>query len=195
MRDVCSLLESKPGETLPFKSVIVDEAQDMTEAAFSLIRSMVPPKNAGNDIFIVGDPHQRIYGRKLVLSRCGVDIKGRSHKLRINYRTTDETRKWATMVLAGVTVDDLDGNQDDLKGYQSLLHGDQPIVQGFSSFDEEIGFIKTYLQQLENDGFALSNSCIVVRTNHLVKQYVSALNQLGITTQEIKRSQPTIYLN
>jgi superfamily I DNA/RNA helicase len=190
MRDVCSLLQSKPGETLPFKSVIVDEAQDMTEAAFLLIRSMVPPKNAGNDIFIVGDPHQRIYGRKLVLSRCGVDIKGRSRKLRINYRTTDETRKWATMVLAGVTVDDLDGNQDDLKGYRSLLHGDQPIVQGFSSFDEEIGFIKTYLQQRESNGFALSNTCIMVRTNQLVKQYVSALNQSGIKTQEIKRSQP-----
>jgi superfamily I DNA/RNA helicase len=126
----------------------------------------------------------------LVLSRCGVDIKGRSRKLRINYRTTDETRKWATMVLAGVTVDDLDGNQDDLKGYRSLLHGDQPIVQGFSSFDEEIGFIKTYLQQRESNGCALSNTCIMVRTNQLVKQYVSALNQSGIKTQEIKRSQP-----
>ncbi|MCG6134005.1 MAG: AAA family ATPase [Nostoc sp. LLA-1] len=190
MRDVCSLLQNKPGETLPFKAVIVDEAQDMSDAVFSLIRAIVPPKDDGNDIFLVGDPHQRIYGRKVVLSRCGIDIRGRSHKLRINYRTTDETRKWATKVLDGVTVDDLDGNQDDLKGYRSLLHGDEPIVQGFSNFDEEIGFIKQYLQQLENGDNSLSNTCIVVRTNQLVKQYISALNQLGIKTQEIKRSQP-----
>ncbi|MDZ8140829.1 MAG: 3'-5' exonuclease [Nostoc sp. DedQUE04] len=162
----------------------------MSDAVFSLIRAIVPPKDDGNDIFLVGDPHQRIYGRKVVLSRCGIDIRGRSHKLRINYRTTDETRKWATKVLDGVTVDDLDGNQDDLKGYRSLLHGDEPIVQGFSNFDEEIGFIKQYLQQLENGDNSLSNTCIVVRTNQLVKQYISALNQLGIKTQEIKRSQP-----
>ncbi|MGB6301192.1 MAG: UvrD-helicase domain-containing protein [Rivularia sp. (in: cyanobacteria)] len=190
MSDVCSLLKNKPGETLPFKAVIVDEAQDMSQATFSLIREIVPPKDTGNDIFIVGDPHQRIYGRKLVLSRCGIDIRGRSHKLRINYRTTDETRKWATNVLEGVTVDDLDGNQDDLKGYRSLLHGDEPIIRGFDSFSEEIAFIKTYLQKLEDEGNPLSNSCIVVRTNKLVNQYISVLNEFGIKTQQIKRSQP-----
>ncbi|MBD2255448.1 UvrD-helicase domain-containing protein [Nostoc parmelioides] len=190
MRDACSLLQNKPGETLPFKAVIVDEAQDMSDAVFSLIRAIVPPVNSGNDIFIVGDPHQRIYGRKLVLSRCGIDIRGRSHKLRINYRTTDETRKWATMVLDGVTVDDLDGEQDDLKGYRSLLHGDQPTVKGFSSFENEINFIKKYLQQLESNGTPLGNICIVVRTNSLVKQYASVLNGFGFKVREVKRTQP-----
>ncbi|MBD2195659.1 MULTISPECIES: UvrD-helicase domain-containing protein [Calothrix] len=190
MRDACSLLQNKPGETLPFKAVIVDEAQDMSDAVFSLIRAIVPPKNDGNDIFIVGDPHQRIYGRKVVLSRCGIDIRGRSHKLRINYRTTDETRKWATMVLDGITFDDLDGEQDDLKGYRSLLHGDQPVVKGFSSFEDEMNFISTYLQQLESSGTPLSNVCIVVRTNSLVKQYASALENLNVKVREIKRTQP-----
>ncbi|MBD2247519.1 UvrD-helicase domain-containing protein [Nostoc sp. FACHB-888] len=190
MRDVCSLLQNKPGETLPFKAVIVDEAQDMSDAVFSLIRAIVPPKDDGNDIFLVGDPHQRIYGRKVVLSRCGIDIRGRSHKLRINYRTTDETRKWATKVLDGVTVDDLDGDKDDLKGYRSLLHGDKPIVKGFSSFDDEINFISNHLQQLESNGTALCNVCIVVRTNPLVKQYVSAFEKFGIKAREIKRTQP-----
>ncbi len=189
MRDVCSLLQSKPGETLPFKCVIVDEAQDMSDAVFSLIRAIVPPKDTGNDIFIVGDPHQRIYGRKVVLSRCGIDIRGRSHKLRLNYRTTDETRQWATRVLAGVTVDDLDGDQDDLKGYRSLLHGAEPTIKGFLTFDEEINFISKYLQQLENVGTPLANSCIVVRTKQLVKKYASSLNELGIKTREIKRSE------
>lgn len=190
MRDVCSLLQNKPGETLPFKAVIVDEAQDMSDAVFSLIRAIVPPNDDGNDIFIVGDPHQRIYGRKVVLSRCGIDIRGRSHKLRINYRTTDETRKWATMVLEGVTVDDLDGEQDNLKGYRSLLHGDKPQIQGFSSFDDEINFISKYLQQLESIGTPLNNICIMLRTNSLVKQYASALENFGIKVREIKRTQP-----
>ncbi len=190
MRDVCSLLQSKEGESLPFKAVIVDEAQDMSEAAFCLIRALVTSNNGSNDIFIVGDPHQRIYGRKVVLSRCGIDIRGRSHKLRINYRTTDETRKWATAILTGVSVDDLDGGQDDLKGYRSLLHGSEPSIHGFRSFDEEINFISNYLRGIENGGTVLSNNCIVVRTNHLVKQYSSALNQVGIKTRLIRRSEP-----
>jgi superfamily I DNA/RNA helicase len=111
MRDAAQIITTKGTASLPFKAVIVDEAQDMSEAAFSLLRAIVGAA-APNDLFIVGDPHQRIYGKVVTLSRCGIDIRGRSRKLRLNYRTTDEIRQWATQVLEGMSVDDLDGGAD-----------------------------------------------------------------------------------
>ena len=106
---------------LPYQSVIVDEAQDMGPEMFTLLRHLVPEQ--ANDLFIVGDGHQRIYRRKTALSQCGIRIVGRSRKLKINYRTTEETRKFACAVLEGVEVDDLDGGVDGQQDYRSLMHG------------------------------------------------------------------------
>lgn len=88
-----------------FASVVVDEAQDLDRASFELIRALAGDPHA-NDLFIVGDPHQRIYGKPVALGRCGIEIRERSRKLRINYRTTEETRAWATAVLNKLDFDD-----------------------------------------------------------------------------------------
>jgi hypothetical protein len=45
---------------------------------------------------------------------CGIDIRARSRKLYLNYRTTDEIRKQAVALLEGRDIDDLDGGQDDI---------------------------------------------------------------------------------
>ncbi len=80
-----------------------------------------------HDLFLVGDAHQRIYGRvRVVLSRCGIGVVGRSRKLRLNYRTTEETRGRAAGLLHGRPVDDLDGGKDDDR-IRSLTHGPAPL--------------------------------------------------------------------
>ena len=110
-------LSSRP-QTLPYKAVVVDEAQDMGPEAFRLLRAIIPvatDQPDTNSLFIVGDGHQRIYGRRVVLGGCGIDIRGRSRKLRINYRTSDEIRTWALAILEGIDVDDLDNGRDDCK--------------------------------------------------------------------------------
>ena len=114
IRDARILLETGTG-TAEYQAVIVDEAQDMSAEAFKLLRQMVPPARK-NDLFIVGDAHQRIYAYRVVLSRCGIDVRGRSHQLRLNYRTTDEIRRWAVALLEDCEIDDLDGGRDDHKG-------------------------------------------------------------------------------
>ena len=83
---------------LPYRAVVVDESQDFHPEEWKLIRALVPA--GANDLFLVGDAHQRIYGRKVVLSRCGIAIQGRSSRLRINYRTTEQIRAWAVAMLA-----------------------------------------------------------------------------------------------
>lgn len=63
-----------------------------------------------------GNAHQRIYARKVILGRCGINIRGRARKLRINYRTTRQIKNWADAILTGVPYDDLDGGRDDRTG-------------------------------------------------------------------------------
>ena len=125
---------------LPYSAVIVDEAQDMGAQAFRLIRAIVPEATSGNRnaIFIVGDAHQRIYARKAIMASCGINIRGRSYRLKLNYRTTHEIRAWAVSILEGVTVDDLDEGKDTLQGYVSLFHGPSPELAHSKSEAEEL---------------------------------------------------------
>lgn len=188
MRDARLLLETK-GDVLPYRAIVVDEAQDMGTQAFRLLRQMIPGGDHLNDLFIVGDAHQRIYRHKVVLGQCGINIRGRSRKLKINYRTTEETRRWATNLLQGVTVDDLDAGVDDQKEYKSLLHGELPTVRNFSSFREEVDFITQYLHQVESEGDPISSVCVVARTNELLKQYENALREKGRQIYLVRRSE------
>jgi superfamily I DNA/RNA helicase len=188
-RDTRIILENK-GDILPYKAIIVDEAQDMGTEAFKLIRQMIPETRGDNrnDIFIVGDAHQRIYNRKMILSQCGINIKGRSRKLRVNYRTTEETRKWAIKLLEGREIDDLDGGIDDQKGYKSLLHGVSPERMIFKSFDEETKHISNHVQKLQSENVPLNSICLVARTGDLLKRYEAALKNAGLKTYFIQRS-------
>lgn len=187
MRDACAILKEK-GNILPYRSVVVDEAQDLGAQAFMLIRQIAGEEKK-NDIFIAGDAHQRIYRHKVVLGRCGIKIIGRGRKLRIDYRTTEENRRWAVSLLKGVSFDDLDGGLDDQKGYKSLLHGVLPSIEHHSSFQSEIEYIAEYLRQVESDGENLHEVCLVARTHELLKQYEGALKAKGLDTYFIRRNE------
>lgn len=162
-RDAAALLNERPS-TLDYAAVIVDEAQDMGAQSYRLIRSIVPEEP--DDLFIVGDGHQRIYGRnKVVLGRCGIEIRGRSRKLYLNYRTTEETRRWASRLLEGRQIDDLDGGIDDNKRFKSLTHGPAPHREHFDSREAQAAFIAKYLGDLTSRGESLRGVCVVARTH------------------------------
>ena len=189
MCDARMLIRTK-GNVLPYRAIIVDEAQDMGRQAFQLIRQMIPGGEQKNDLFIVGDAHQRIYRHQVVLGQCGINIRGRGRKLKINYRTTEENRRWAVNLLSGMEFDDLDGGLDTQKGYRSLLSGMAPVVKCFSTFQEEIDYILHYLDQVEDEGGAVSEICLVARTRDLLKQYEGALKARGREVCFIRRSEP-----
>ena len=149
-------------EELGYSSVIVDEAQDIGPQAFRLIRTLVP--KGKNDLFITGDGHQAIYDRRVVLGRCGINIRGRSFKLKLNYRTTEQTRGWASRLLEGRDIDDLDGGKDDNSGIRSLTQGPEPVVGQYSTAAEQAKAIADYLKSLERAGERLGNTCVLART-------------------------------
>ena len=160
--DAAALLVEKPS-SLGYATVVVDEAQDMGSQAYRLIRQIVP--EGRDDLFIVGDGHQRIFGRnKVVLGRCGINIRGRGRKLRLNYRTTEETRDWAVRLLADRRIDDLDGGRDDNRGFKSLTHGPRPQLVALESKEQQAAFVVRYLRGLLDRGAVLRGVCTVART-------------------------------
>jgi superfamily I DNA/RNA helicase len=182
-RDAAEMLSNGAEISTKYTSVIVDEAQDMGTQAFSLLRAIVPVGK--NDVFICGDAHQRIYGKnKVVLSHCDIHIRGRAHKLKINYRTTDEIRKWAIGLLDGRDIDDLDGGADDNSIYKSLTHGEAPFIENFQSIEDQAGFIKALFAQ-ENEGI-----CVVARTNKERDRIHELLQGLGVATEVIQANRP-----
>lgn len=184
MRDAAELLTKLKGRTR-YRAVVVDEAQDMSTVAFQVLRALVPEEP--NDLFIVGDGHQRIYRRKVSLAQAGVKITGRSKKLYINYRTTDEIRRYAVAQLQNVSVDDLDDGSDDNKRYKSLTHGAPPRIERCGSFKKEIDAIVAFVRAVPED--KLNEQCLVTRTHKDLGQYEGALKDAGIATYRISRSE------
>ena len=181
MRDAAALLQRREA-VLGYRAVIVDEAQDMSTVAFHLLRQIIPEQRA-DDLFIVGDGHQRIYRRRVVLSHAGVKIVGRSRRLRINYRTTDEIRRFAVALLEGLTIDDLDEGVDTTRGYKSLVHGQPLRVEVCADFGAEVEAIAAFVQAGE-----ARRTCLVARTNTLVDTYAKALEARGFKTCRLRRS-------
>jgi hypothetical protein len=146
-REVAGLLRGAAGATSDYSAIVVDETQDLSPQALKLLRALIP---AGpNDLFFVGDGHQRIYSRnRAAMSKCGIDIRGRAKKLYLNYRTTDEIRRQALALLEGCDIDDLDDGHDESKRYKSLSHGPAPEMRTVAGLEsaamDAIGFIKKW---------------------------------------------------
>lgn len=182
-RDALTLIE-KDQLQAPYTHVLVDEAQDFGMNAFRLLRRLVAEDK--NDLFIVGDAHQRIYGSKVVLGQCGIKIKGRSHKLRINYRTTEQIRQSAVALLRGIAFDDLDDGQDEQLGYRSLMTGAEPVIQCFNNAKAETDFIVASLLELSEESWL--NSCIAVRRLNDMERYKNTLTENNIPYYQIEQN-------
>lgn len=186
-RDACRLM-NESGEELGIRAMVVDEAQDISAAGFALIRAATP--SAENDLFIVGDAHQRIYRHKVALSRVGIEVRGRSRNLKINYRTTDEIRRWAVAQLEGCQIDDLDGSLESRRGYRSLTHGDYPDVISSATQSEDSKNIGAILKQLADDGIESRQVCIVARTNDDLDVVANSLKKAGEAYLKLDRTTP-----
>ncbi len=182
VRETAAYLEQRPALT-PYRAAVVDESQDLHPDELRLIRTIVP--EGPNDLFLVGDAHQRIYSRRAVLKHCGIHVVGRSSKLRLNYRTTEEIRNWAVALLEGREIDDLDGGVDDQRGFLSLLHGHPPEVRPFRTLQDELDFVVARVRELSAAG-PPEHICIVARTNRLLRDdYGPALERAGIAYTQL----------
>ena len=162
----------------PYRHVIVDEAQDLHPAQWRLLRAAV--KEGPDDLFIVGDPHQRIYDNRVSLASLGIGVRGRSRRLRVNYRTTQEILAWAVPLLGAAPIIGLDGEADSLAGYRSPMHGRRPQVRGARDREEELKTLTERLRGWIAEGIEPHAIGVAARSTYLAKQARDALETAGI---------------
>ena len=119
-----------------YRHVIVDEAQDLHPAQWRLLRASVPV--GPDDLFVAADPYQRIYDNRVSLTSLGISVRGRSRRLTVNYRTTQEILRWAVPLLGSDPATGLDGDIDTLIGYRSPVHGRPPELHRAPSREAEL---------------------------------------------------------
>ena len=186
MYESTKLLQSS-GKNARYVSVIIDEGQDFSDNAYRLIRALAGDEHP-NDIFIVGDSHQRIYRNHPTLSRCGINVRGRSSILKINYRTTEEIRKHAFALLNGISFDDLDEEFDLGDKCQSLTNGEKQVIENFNNANEEFDYLHAEVKKLRDSGVLLTEICVVARTKNLVDDYIALFTKAGLRAYAIKRN-------
>ncbi|WP_052845227.1 UvrD-helicase domain-containing protein [Streptomyces sp. NRRL S-31] len=169
-----------------YRHVVVDEAQDLHPAQWRLLRAAVPARP--DDLFIAGDPHQRIYDSKVSLKSLGIKVTGRSVKLRKNYRSTQEILRWSTALLIGRPIARLEdeGRDDTLLGYRSALHGDGPAVQAAADEDAELAALVTRVRAWLDAGVGAEEIGVSTRFNKTCAKAVTHLKAAGIPAVSLR---------
>lgn len=169
-----------------FAHVVVDEGQDLHPAQWRLLRAAA--RSTSNDLFIVADPHQRIYDNQVSLASLGINVRGRSRRLTVNYRTTHEILDWSVRLLTDVTPTGLDDRPDNLRGYRSPIHGHRPIVRAHPNRDAESLELIERVNSWLDAGVEPSAIGIAARTGHLAQQARTALARAGIPVSSASSS-------
>jgi hypothetical protein len=128
----------------PYDFAVVDEAQDLGVAQLRFLAALAGSKADG--LFFAGDLGQRIFQAPYSWMSLGVDIRGRSRTLRVNYRTSHQIRMQADRLL-GPEVVDMDGNREDRRGTVSVFNGPPPLVQVFGDEAAEIEAVASWLAE------------------------------------------------
>ena len=166
-----------------YRHILVDEAQDLHPAQWRLLRAAVDP--GPDDLFIAADPHQRIYGNRVSLTGLRIGVRGRSRRLSLNYRTTQEILAWALPLLGTDPVTGLDGEADSLLGYRSPRHGPPPQAWQAASRTEEFGLLTERVRSWLSDSIEPHAIGVTARSAALVREAREALEAAGIATASL----------
>ncbi|MBZ0155640.1 MAG: UvrD-helicase domain-containing protein [Alphaproteobacteria bacterium] len=145
----------------PFDFTIVDEAQDVSVAQLRFLAALGGSRP--NRLFFAGDLGQRIFQQPFSWKALGVDIRGRSRTLRINYRTSHQIRMQADRLL-GPVLSDVDGNTEDRHNTISVFNGPEPEIRVWKSPEEEIGAVSQWLRDRRSEGVAPHEIGVFVRS-------------------------------
>ena len=161
-----------------FDFAVIDEAQDISVAQLRFLAAMGGDRP--NALFFAGDLGQRIFQTPFSWKSLGVDIRGRSQTLRINYRTSHQIRRQADRLL-GPEVADVDGNVDNRRGTVSVFNGPNPKIQTFGTAELESNAVGQWLKGLEKDSVLPHEIGIFVRSENELERAQAAVQSAGFT--------------
>jgi mRNA-degrading endonuclease RelE of RelBE toxin-antitoxin system len=161
----------------PFDFIVVDEAQDIAISHLRFFAAL--GGNRPNTLFFAGDLGQRIFQQPFSWKALGVDIRGRSRTLRVNYRTSHQIRMQADRLL-GPEVCDVDGNADDRKDTVSVFNGPAPVIQTLINENEEIKIVSAWLSEKLKAGVVPHEFGVFVRSVAQLPRARAAVEDAGI---------------
>jgi hypothetical protein len=160
----------------PFDHVVVDEAQDLAPAELRFFAALAPARADG--LFLSGDVGQRIFQHPFSWASLGVDVRGRSHTLKVCYRTSQQIRRAADKLLPTV-LRDTDGLEDERRGIISVFDGPPPEVKSLDTVAAEADAVRKTVESWLGDGVAPREIGVFVRTPHLVTRARAAIAGLA----------------
>jgi mRNA-degrading endonuclease RelE of RelBE toxin-antitoxin system len=160
----------------PFDFAVIDEAQDISVAQLRFLAAL--GGHRPNGLFFAGDLGQRIFQTPFSWKSLGVDVRGRSQTLRINYRTSHQIRMQADHLL-GPQVSDVDGNVEDRRGTISVFNGPEPDVRVFDGSEQEIEAVGAWIAKRITEGVAPHEIGIFVRSGEQLDRAKAAAQTSG----------------
>ena len=169
----------------PYDFIVVDEAQDVSVAQLRFVAAL----GAGrpDSLFFAGDLGQRIFQTPFSWKSLGVDVRGRSSVLRVNYRTSHQIRTQADRLL-GKEIADVDGNIEDRTGTISVFNGPSPSITVFDSEAAEAKAVGNWLATLVADGTTVDEMCVLVRSEAELDRARSAVENAGLKCEVLDDS-------
>ncbi len=175
----------------PYTNIVVDEGQDLHPAQWRTLRAAVAP--GPNDMFIAGDNRQRIYDNTVSFRQLGINVVGRSHPLRVNYRTTTEILTWAERIMRGRgSTEPGTGAPEPPGSTHSLLRGAPPVLHGAPDAAAELAALAGQVRSWLAAGIAPGDICVTARTRRGVTEVVSALRGHGLPAARFNPQQHTV---
>lgn len=160
-----------------FDAVVVDEAQDVSVPQLRFLAALASVRQDG--LFFAGDLGQRIFQTPFSWRALGVDVRGRSHTLRVNYRTSHQIRRQADRLL-GAELADVDGNVEVRKGTVSAFSGPEPMIQIVPSAEAERAAIASWLSARVAEGISPQEIGIFVRSEAELSRAREAVRHAGL---------------
>jgi mRNA-degrading endonuclease RelE of RelBE toxin-antitoxin system len=163
------------GKSIVFDYLVVDEAQDINPSHLRFLTAL----GAGrpNALFFAGDLGQRIFQHPFSWKSLGVDIRGRSRTLRVNYRTSHQIRTQADRLLDS-SVTDVDGNLEKRETI-SVFNGTEPTIRAVADEGEECTVVGRWMAELGKTGILAHEFGIFVRSEAQLDRARSAVESAG----------------
>ncbi len=173
----------------PFDHYVIDEAQDVSVAELRFLAAL--SEDRPNSLFFAGDLGQRIFRAPFSWRKLGVDVRGRSHTLRVNYRTSHQIRSQADRLLP-LKIADVDGIEEDRRGTVSVFNGPAPEIRVLESEADEIAAVGDWLRGLSaadgeaaDTGSGLGAIGLFVRSSSQIARALQAVETAGLQATEL----------
>jgi superfamily I DNA/RNA helicase/mRNA-degrading endonuclease RelE of RelBE toxin-antitoxin system len=164
-------------KTVVFDSAVVDEAQDVSVAHLRFLAAL--GGNRPNALFFAGDLGQRIFQQPFSWKSLGVDVRGRSRTLRVNYRTSHQIRTQADRLL-GPVVTDVDGISEDRSDTVSVFNGPPPLILTFKAVGEEVQAAGNWIAERVKAGALPHEFGVFVRSAPQLERAKAAVKAAGL---------------